>query len=924
MCPRLLTPKTIVMAVLSRLERNRDLIEKSAALLAADYPVGILVERLCATISTALGSTCAVVIPSADGTAEITSADDGSRLPSRREALNEDSPVARVLATGRPLFIRNPNDWDGDSELDAGAAIYVPVQHAKRVLGVLCVLSGAADQYDRDDQRALEAVARYLAMAMRSQSVGAVAAVPARYPWFAVATVAAAALILSIVVGIWAGNRATAAYARAAQAQQNDLARIESQLAPVLLSGERITRVAAGVVAPIENDRRTTNELLTRLLQSSPKDIYGIGVFYEANAYDPTSTLYGSYYHRNKGSPGVLSAIHIASDYPIRIWYRLAVRAGGSVAFSDPYVGQGQGFVSASTAVYDGRHLRGVAMIDFLSDSLSSVLRKAVSAGQYAYVTNARGRAILASGPSFAGETNTVSIGLAPATWTLHLTERKDLLVAESRQIIVWGVGLVLFIWAVGLAIFGFLNVVHHARRDALGLKLERAELQSEITSRLEAEERLREAAYYDPLTGLPNRSFFLDQLAEVLDNSPRGEYGVLFIDLDRFYVVNDILGHSIGDALLAAIGSRLEEMLPPHALLARLGGDEFVILLPSAGPAIREAIAIAEDVQDALRNPFSIEGREVSSNASIGIVRIDDSYQSAETILRDADISMYHAKRAGRAGYAVFDRTMRDRVTHQLELEGGLRGALERAEFAAHYQPIMRLSDGAVVGFEALARWDRTGGGDFVSASEFINVAEQTGMLRAIDADLFVQICRDATVMLQNDPGIRFSVNVSANDLTRASLLADIDATLQRFNLTAKNFKFEITETAVMEDAERALAMLGELRSRGFEITIDDFGVGYSSLSYLQRLPVSGVKIDRSFIVSLPVDGQAVEIARAIIALAKTLGLSVTAEGVERREQLDALIAMGVDFAQGFYYSRAVPFEAAQTFLNESRRTVV
>lgn len=348
------------------------------------------------------------------------------------------------------------------------------------------------------------------------------------------------------------------------------------------------------------------------------------------------------------------------------------------------------------------------------------------------------------------------------------------------------------------------------------------------------------------------------------------------------------------------------------------------MLLLPSEGPVVREAIAVAEDVLDALRNPFNIADREVFTGASIGIVRIDAEYDSAETLLRDADISMYHAKNAGRAGYAVFDRSMRDRVSHQLELEGGLRGAVERREIVAHFQPIVRIDDGTVVAFEALARWDRDGLGKFVAAYEFIGVAERTGMLRAIDVELFEQVCRGATSLLADDPEIRFSVNVSANDLTRPSLLVDIDATMQRFDLSARNFKIEITETAVMDDAERALAVLGELRTRGFEITVDDFGVGYSSLSYLQRLPISGVKIDRSFIVSLPADGQALEITRAIVALAKTLGLSVTAEGVERRDQLDVLAKIGVDYAQGFWYSPAVDLESAKSFLNEHRRTLV
>lgn len=472
-------------------------------------------------------------------------------------------------------------------------------------------------------------------------------------------------------------------------------------------------------------------------------------------------------------------------------------------------------------------------------------------------------------------------------------------------------------LWPAAIVLAVVAQGVYAKRRDAAGATIQRALRHSEIATRMDAEEQLRAAAYHDALTGLPNRAFFLNQLGDVIEQrrmQSGGEYAVLFVDLDRFYVVNDSMGHNVGDQLLAAIAYRLEEAIPPHALIARLGGDEFVLLLPALESATHEAIAIAEDILDALRNPFRLGEREVYSGASIGIVKVDDGYEDSETILRDADISMYHAKRSGRARYAVFDHAMRERVTQQLELEGSLRGAVDRGEIVAFYQPIVRVRDESVVGFEALARWHRDGGGDAVSAGEFVPLAELTGMMRAIDAELFAQVCRDVGELAALAPDLRVSVNVSANDLTRASLLADIDSTLERFSVPASAFRIEITETAVMEDAERALEMLGELRARGLEIVVDDFGVGYSSLSYLQRLPLAGVKIDRSFIVSLPGNGQALEIVRAIVALAKTLGLHVTAEGVEREEQLRLLHSLGVDYAQGYWFSPPVDFETAKT----------
>jgi diguanylate cyclase (GGDEF)-like protein len=918
----------------SRSERNRELIEKSAALLAADYPIGVLLERLSGAIASALGATCSVALPNEDGTAQVTSVTArGSRFVSEDELMPEGSRVARVFRTGRSILIRTPQDWEAGGGAEgfedgrpAGvtSAVYVAASFGEGVVGVLGVQHPEPQQFDADDVRMLETIARYLAVAIRNQRTLRIAAVPVRYPGLLVAVVLLAALLACAGAYWWTHQRVTEAYERAAAAQDARLARAASVASAFLDADARFARLVAGVVGPVRNNRDLAQTLLGRILRASPAHVFGLGVFYEPGTFDAGSALYGPYAHKGADAL-VINTNPKTYNYPSLAWYRLGSRASGQVVFTE-FQEQRVGFFSALLGVYDGKALRGVASVDSLRSSLVSAIRSSIAPSDRIDITDARGRLLLSSGPAISGPSRTASARLAPASWILHLAVSTGPVSDQVRQIVAWGVGMVLAILALTLAALGFLNVAYHARRDAFGLKVQRAELQSEIATRIEAEERLRSAAYHDALTGLPNRTFFLDRLAEVVEHhrsDSRGEYAVLFVDLDRFYVVNESMGHTSGDALLAAIAARIEEVIPAHALIARLGGDEFVLLLPSEGSVVREAVAVAEDVLEALRNPFTIEGREVFSGASIGIVHLDASYENAETLLRDADISMYHAKNAGRAGYAVFDRSMRDRVTHQLELESGLRGAVEREEIVAHYQPIVRIADGTVVSFEALARWDREGKGTFVPAYEFIEVAERTGMLRAIDAALFEQICRDAKAVLASHPDLKFSVNISATDLTRPSLLADIDATMQRFSMTARAFKIEITETAVMGDAERALAVLGELRARGFEISVDDFGVGYSSLSYLQRLPIGGLKIDRSFIVSLPADGQALEITRAIVALAKTLGLSVTAEGVERRDQLEVLAKMGVDYAQGYWYSPAVDLERAQSFLTEHRKTL-
>ncbi len=935
-CGRLVGELPSLMASSSRAERNRELIEKSAELLAADYPIGVLIERLCSAISTALDATCYVALPNEDGTAHVTSVSArGARFDSEDELMPEGSRMARVFRTGRPLLLRTAADWEADP-LPEGfedwrpegveSAAYVAASYGDGVLGVVGVQHPEAERFDRDDLRLLEAVARYLAIAIRNQRTARITSVPVRYPLLWVVALALGALVGSFGVYVWAHGRVSDAYASAAAAQNATLERAASTAAAYLADDARFAHLVAGIVGPVRGDRPLAQTLLERILRASPTHVYGLGVFYTAGSFDAVTPLYGPYVHKGTPLRTVVNVTARQYDYPKLPWFTLATAGRGNVAFAVSHE-EGIDYVSAVLAVYDAGTLRAVVAVDSLSEKLAAAVRSTIAPGEWAYVTDAGGRRILSMGTADSPTARISSLPLAPSPWTIHLAVATNSVASEVRQIVAWGIGMVLTIWALVLALFGFLNVAHHARRDAFGLKVQRAELQSEIATRIEAEERLRNAAYHDTLTGLPNRAFFLDRLAEVVQHhrsDARGEYAVLFVDLDRFYVVNDSMGHTVGDALLRAIAARIEEVIPPHALIARLSGDEFVLLLPSEGSVVREAVAVAEDVLEALRNPFTIEGREVFTGASIGIVHLDASYDNAETLLRDADISMYHAKNAGRAGYAVFDRSMRERVEHQIELESGLRGAVERGEIVPHYQPIVRIEDGTVVAFEALARWDREGNGTFVSAYEFIGIAESTGMLRAIDAALFEQVCRDAKTLLVSDPDVRFSVNISANDLTRPSLLADIDATMQRFNLSPSVFKIEITETAVMNDAERALAVLGELRARGFEITVDDFGVGYSSLSYLQRLPIGGLKIDRSFIVSLPADGQALEIARAIVALAKTLGLTVTAEGIERRDQLEVLEKMGVDFAQGYWYSPAVDVARAQSFLHEHRKTMV
>ncbi|MHB8148436.1 MAG: putative bifunctional diguanylate cyclase/phosphodiesterase, partial [Vulcanimicrobiaceae bacterium] len=371
----------------------------------------------------------------------------------------------------------------------------------------------------------------------------------------------------------------------------------------------------------------------------------------------------------------------------------------------------------------------------------------------------------------------------------------------------------------------------------------------------------------------------------------------------DHFNMINDTLGHLAGDELLKLIAVRLREALPADASISRLGGDEFVVLLPTEHA---DAPRVAERILSCLREPMLLAGRAVYTAASIGIVLVDSSYAHPEELLRDADIAMYHAKRSGRARFAIFDTAMRNRVAEESELESDLRHAIEHHEFAPYYQPIVNVESRAIVSFEALARWNRPGHG-IVEASDFVGHAESHGLIAAIDALILDDVCRDAAMLFSHFPDTTVAINVSAAQLTAAGLASSIDGVLRSHSVSTERVRLEITETAVMTNAQQAHATLDQLRRNGIQIIVDDFGAGHSSLAYLHRLPIAGLKIDRSFIAPLATDPQALAIVRSIVALAQTLGFHTVAEGVETIDQLDVLRSLGVVYAQGFLFSPAV-----------------
>ena len=448
------------------------------------------------------------------------------------------------------------------------------------------------------------------------------------------------------------------------------------------------------------------------------------------------------------------------------------------------------------------------------------------------------------------------------------------------------------------------------------------------ITDRKEAEERLLHDAFHDALTSLPNRSLLMDHLKLALARSQRNEkamFAVIYLDLDRFKVINDSLGHMIGDQLLIGIARRLENCLRPGDTIARLGGDEFTILLEDIQDQ-NYVIQIAERIQKELSAPFSISGREVFTTVSIGIAISSNEYKQTEDILRDADTAMYHAKALGKARYEIFDKGLHDQATKLLQLETDMRRALEREEFFVFYQPIMSLETGELGGFEALVRWRHPQRG-FIPPSDFIPVAEETGMIIQIGEYVLREACRQMQrwqVILPSDPPLFISVNLSVRQFSQPDLIERVISILDETKLDPKYLKLEITESAVMENVETATELLNRLRALGLRISMDDFGTGYSSLSHLRRFPINTLKIDRSFVTQMVEDDENAEIVRTIVGLAKNLGMDLVAEGVETPGQIEALKSLGCEYGQGYFFSKPLDFQRAEQFICDTYSPLV
>ncbi|GAC1390168.1 MAG: hypothetical protein NVSMB31_06910 [Vulcanimicrobiaceae bacterium] len=727
-----------------------------------------------------------------------------------------------------------------------------------------------------------------------------------REPWHWLALICIGAIASSLFIWQQLGIRNAQVSAQADAVQRLRLQRISLEVNDFTSDAAQLTNAAANSACIVRNDRKLIEHLLAGLLESRiNSQIYGLGCFFEPRVFDSRSRYFGPYAQSMDGRLRVEQNADGNYRYFDLRWYRFGVAAKGQLTAFGPYLEVHRQLLSFLKAFYAKKRLGGVVSVDARVDKLSAIVAVGLEATDSAFVEALGGRHILPIGapPKAGAPAVDMAVPIRFAQARLHLVSDRSWAKTSARRALVVTAAAIFGIWLLAILLGTMLMRSWRAKRESLTMQADRERLESELFLQGQVEAHLRKAAYTDTLTGLPNRAFVLEALAEQLSKKGRPAASLAFIDIDSFSLINDTLGHDSGDQLLAGLGSRIAAEFPGD-VVARLGGDEFAILSRGVDEDLESC---AQRIGAAFKVPSTIRNREIFCTASIGMVSVDESYMVAEDVLRDAEIAMYASKDRLRGSWVVFNSGMRQRVHLDAQLDHDLHRAIARSEFVVFYQPIVDLADGKIVSLEALVRWPREDGSIRLPA-EFIPYAEAHGMIAAVDAIVMRRVCEELPEFIRTADPLSVTVNCSMAQLTSHDLVEFTHNLLKSCKIDPAWLRLEITETSVMRNPEYALASIEQLRALGVLTLVDDFGTGYSSLSYLQRLPISGVKIDRSFVAPLGQSAQATAIVRSIIALAQTLGLYTVAEGIETTEQLAILKGLGATYGQGYFFSHPVP----------------
>ncbi len=744
-----------------------------------------------------------------------------------------------------------------------------------------------------------------------------------RRPWYWLLVLAVAAFAATLVVAWNARSRITLNTSQFESMQTLRLEKIERRIDEYFQDAEQVAILGSQTLGSVRGDKALLRSLTLETFRNHRDPaLYGLGVFYAPHVFDRHIDLIDDYAHSGSKrftpfdrflTGGIVEVFFVgtesdvANSYVKDRWYNEAIAARGHIDYEGPYGYEGRSFISVMKAFYQDGRLAGVMSVDTLTPWFQTMMRTALSEGDIAWIEEpGSGRFLLGTSvlPRDLSSRVDRSEPLHFSKAIVHLSSDASGLYASNRRNVWAAVVLSLAIWILAAVVARLLLSRWGAQEQTLALQLEQARLEGEIALGKTVAMELRKAAYTDALTGLPNRAAFVELASDLLGSADEEvSHAVLFVDLDRFNVVNETLGHAAGDELLRVIAARLAGFVADDDMVATLGADEFVIVARVDDGSVRVK---ADRALALIAQPVVLFGRTIHPHASIGIAMVDRTYAKGDDLLRDAGIAVNEAKRRGRARFVIFDAAMRAQAAEEAELETSLRRAIERRELVPHYQPIVNVATGRIASFEALVRWVRPGQG-IVSAARFMPFAESHALVHEIDSLVLPQVARHCAALFGLFPEATVAVNLSAAELSDPALGGRIETLLAQQKVAPERLKLEITETSMMTPSDEAAANLAHLRGIGVQLVLDDFGTGYSSLAYLQRLPVVGLKIDRSFVEHIAEDRRHAELVRNVVALAHTFSLYTVAEGVESAEQLQVLADIGVGFAQGYLYSPAV-----------------